>query len=96
MTPQISSLGTIPCTKKLTPIRTQGNHGALKTRRPRKLSRVSGFRRLHIYTNVLLRPVPRNGIDKMGAMRSRDVLAKTRSQEKFAGEWPDASSSRRE
>lgn len=57
---------------------------------------VSGLRRLHIYTNVLLRPLPRNSIDRKEAMRRSEVLAKARSHEKLAGEWPDASSSRRE
>ncbi len=44
-TPIISSLGTIPWTTKLNPINTHGKYGAVNTSKPRKESRVSGFRR---------------------------------------------------
>ena len=62
-TPNISSLGIDPCMHKLNAIKTHGSHGAVKTNMPRKLSRVSGFRRDQIYTKVLERAEPRNGRD---------------------------------
>lgn len=45
-TPAISSLGTKPCNTSENAISTHGRYGAVKTSRPRKLSRVSGLRRL--------------------------------------------------
>jgi len=43
-TPIISSLGIVPWSAKLKAINTQGRYGAVKTNRPKKLNRVSGFR----------------------------------------------------
>jgi len=44
-TPMISSFGIVPWRNKLKPISTQGRYGAVNTKSPKKLSRVSGFRR---------------------------------------------------
>jgi hypothetical protein len=68
----------------------------LNTSRPRKLSNVSGFLRLQMYISVLLRAEPRKAIENMGAIQRRSVEAKVSSQEKWAGDRPDDSSSRRE
>ena len=75
---------------------TQGKYGAEKTRTPRKLSRVSGFRRDHMYTNVLLSAEPRKGRDSNGDATSKILVAYISSHEKCAGERPADSSSRRE
>lgn len=96
MTPKISSFGTDPCRATENRIKTHGRNGALKTKRPRKLNRVSGFFLLQIYTSVLERAEPRNGMEKRGAMHSKFKDAYARSQEKCAGDRPDDSSSRRE
>lgn len=95
-TPQISSLGTLPCTAKLNAMSTHGNHGALKTSNPRKLSIVSGFRRLHMYTSTEESAVPRKAIEKTGASARRKTEAKPRRKENRAGERPEFSSSSRE
>ncbi len=71
---------------------THGRYGAVKTRRPRKLSLVSGFRRDQMYTMVEDSGGPRNGIEMTDDMEMRLVMAKTSSQEKWAGERPDDSS----
>jgi hypothetical protein len=78
ITPQISSFGTLPCTAKLKAISTQGSHGALNTSSPRKLSNVSGLRRLQMYTSIELRGEPRKAMLKKGAMQRRHVAAKVR------------------
>ena len=44
---------------------THGKKGARKTIKPKKLRRVSGLRRLHIYTRVLDKAWPRKGIEKI-------------------------------
>ena len=96
ITPQISSLGTLPWSIKLKPMRTHGRYGAVKTRRPRKLSRVSGFRLDQIYTRELLSAEPRKGIDSIGLRHRRIEVAYSRSQENCAGDRPEDSSRRRE
>lgn len=68
----------------------------MKTSRPKKLSRVSGFFLLQMYMSVLLRADPRKAMENMGAMQRRSVEAKVSSHEKWAGERPDDSSRRRE
>jgi hypothetical protein len=45
---------------------------------------------------VLERAEPRKAMDSIGAMHRSSVEAKVRSHEKWAGERPDDSSSRRE
>lgn len=76
--------------------RTHGKYGALNTSNPRKLNSVSGFFRLQMYMRVLLSADPRKAMENMGAMQRRSVEAKVSSHEKWAGERPDDSSSRRE
>lgn len=89
-------MGTVPCTIRLKAINTQGRYGAVKTKRPRKLSLVSGFLRPQIYTRLEESEEPKNGSDRKGdAMRRADV-AYNRSQAKCAEEWPDDSSRSRE
>lgn len=75
ITPQISSLGTVPCKTKLNPIRTQGKYGAVNTKRPKKLSLVSGFRLDQIYTSELLSADPRKGMESMGLRQRRIEVA---------------------
>ena len=75
ITPQISSLGTLPCSIKLKPMRTHGKYGAVKTKRPKKLSLVSGFLLDQIYTSELLRAEPRKGIESMGLRHKRIEVA---------------------
>ena len=75
ITPQISSLGTLPCSIKLKPMRTHGKYGAVKTKRPKKLSLVSGFLLDQMYTRELLRAEPRNGMESMGLRHSRIEVA---------------------
>lgn len=96
ITPQISSFGTLPCNTKLNAINTHGRYGAVNTSSPKKLNRVSGFLRDHIYTKLLLSADPRNGMDRRGERQRRIEVAYKRSQEKCAGERPDDSSRRRE
>jgi hypothetical protein len=87
----------LPCINKLNPIRTHGRYGAVKTSRPRKLRRVSGFRRDQMYTSTLDRDEPRNGIDVVSELNaSSDVVAYSKSHEKVAGDAPEPCSSRRE
>jgi hypothetical protein len=74
-TPMISSFGTVPCITKLTPISTHGRYGARKTSRPRKLMRVSGLRRDHMYTSVEDKGWPRKGMDTKGDRSNRLVMA---------------------
>ena len=95
-TPQISSFGTLPCSTKLNAIKTHGKYGAVKTRRPKKLSLVSGFLRDQMYTSELLSADPRKGIESIGLRQSRIDVAYRRSHEKCAGDRPDDSSSKRE
>jgi hypothetical protein len=57
---------------------------------------VSGFFRLQMYIRVLDRAEPRNSMPTTGAMHSSIVEAYVSSHEKWAGERPDDSSSRRE
>ncbi len=73
-TPMISSLGTDPCITRLNPINTQGKYGAVKTSNPRKLNRVSGFRRDHMYTSVEDNGWPRKGIETSGDRRIRNAI----------------------
>jgi len=68
----------------------------VKTSSPRKLSRVSGFRRDQMYTSVDDSGWPRKGIDTSGDSRMRHAMAYSSSHEKCAGDRPDDSSSRRE
>ena len=75
MTPQISSFGTIPCSNRLKPINTHGKYGAVNTKRPKKLSLVSGFLLDHMYTSELLRAEPRKGIDSRGLRQRRTEVA---------------------
>jgi len=75
---------------------THGRYGAVKTSSPRKLSRVSGFRRDQMYTSVDESGWPKKGIETSGEMAIRLVMAYTNSQEKFAGDRPADSSRSRE
>lgn len=75
ITPQISSLGTVPWTSRLNVIKTQGRYGAEKTINPKKLKRVSGFLRLQIYTRLDVSAVPRNGSETNGERIKRKVMA---------------------
>jgi hypothetical protein len=75
---------------------THGRYGALNTRSPKKLSKVSGFLRLQMYIRVLLSADPRNAMENMGAIQRSSDEAKVSSHEKWAGERPDDSSSSRE
>ena len=68
----------------------------MKTNKPRKLRSVSGFFRLQMYMRVLLSAEPRKAMENMGAMQRRSEAAKVSSHEKWPGERPDDSSSRRE
>lgn len=55
-----------------------------------KLSRVSGFRRDQMYTKVLERAEPKNGMEVVRELRMRsDVHAYRSSQEKTAGDGPE-------
>lgn len=74
-TPQISSFGTVPCNTKLNAISTHGKYGAVNTSSPKKLSLVSGFRLLQMYTRLLLSAEPRNGIDSRGERTSKIEVA---------------------
>lgn len=78
ITPQISSFGTLPCTAKLKAINTHGNHGALNTSNPIRLSRVSGLRRLQMYTRTEESGVPRKAMLKNGAIPRSSIAAKVR------------------
>ena len=73
--PQISSFGTVLCITRLNAISTSGRYGAVNTNRPKKLSLVSGLRRAHMYTRVLLNAGPRKGIEKMGEITRRMLVA---------------------
>lgn len=75
ITPQISSLGTVPCSTRLNAINTHGRYGAVNTSNPRNDSRVSGFRRDHMYTSELERAEPRKGIERRGESRRRSAVA---------------------
>ena len=75
MTPQISSLGTVPCNTKLNAIKTHGRYGAVNTSNPKKLSLVSGFLLLHMYTNELDNADPKKGMLSMGERARRRVVA---------------------
>jgi len=75
ITPHISSFGTVPCRTRLNAISTHGRYGAVNTSRPRKLSRVSGFRRDQIYTRLLDNAEPRKGIDSRGESARRRAVA---------------------
>jgi hypothetical protein len=66
----ISSLGKDSCIIILNAISTHGKYGAVNTNNPRKLNRVSGFRRLQMYTRVELSGDPRNGIETSGESSS--------------------------
>lgn len=69
----------------------------MKTRTPRKLSLVSGFRRDQMYTRVLDSAEPRKGIEVVSELRANsDVQAYKSSQEKTAGDGPEPCSNRRE
>lgn len=81
-TPMISSLGMEPCMKRLKAIKTHGRYGAVNTNSPKKLKRVSGFRRDQMYTSVDESGCPRNGIETNGDNAIRLVMAYRRSQEK--------------
>ena len=75
MTPHISSFGTVPCSTRLKAIKTHGRYGAVNTSSPRKESLVSGFRRLHMYTNVELSAEPRKGMESSGERQRREAVA---------------------
>lgn len=75
MTPQISSLGTLPCRTRLKAIRTQGKYGAVNTKRPKKLNLVSGFLLDQMYTSELLSAEPRKGMESMGLRHKRIEVA---------------------
>lgn len=75
ITPQISSFGTVPCNTRLNAIRTQGKYGAVNTSSPRKLSLVSGFRLLQMYTKLLLNAEPRKGMESRGERTSKIEVA---------------------
>ncbi len=78
-------------------INTHGRYGAVNTRTPRKLSRVSGFRLDHIYTRVLESADPRNGMEVVRELSvSSAAQAYKSNQEKTAGEGPDPCSNSRE
>lgn len=96
ITPHISSFGTVPCRTKLNAISTHGRYGAVNTSKPKKLRRVSGFRRDQMYTKLLLNAEPRNGMLSIGESASRSVVAYRSSHEKCAGDRPDDSSRSRE
>jgi hypothetical protein len=78
-------------------IKTHGRYGAVNTRTPRKLRRVSGFLRDQMYTRVLDSADPRNGMEVVRELRaSSDVHAYSSNHEKTAGEGPEPCSSSRE
>lgn len=83
--------------KRLKVINTQGKYGAVKTSRPRKLNRVSGFRRDQMYTSVLDNAEPRNGVDVVNELKvKRLVVAYRSNHEKTAGDGPEPCSRSRE
>jgi len=74
-TPIISSFGMVPWSAKLKAIKTHGRYGAVKTNRPKKLKRVSGFRLDQMYTKVEDKGWPRNGIETRGERHIRHTMA---------------------
>jgi hypothetical protein len=58
----------------LNAIRTHGRYGALNTKRPKKLRRVSGFRRLQIYTRLDDNAGPRKSRERNGERIRREVI----------------------
>jgi len=74
-TPINSSLGTLPCKIRLKPIKTHGRYGAVKTKRPKKLSLVSGFRLDQMYTSVDDKGWPKKGIETSGESAIRHEVA---------------------
>ena len=56
-------------------MRTHGRYGAVKTIRPKKLSLVSGFLLLQMYTRELDSALPRKGMLRRGERASRKLVA---------------------
>jgi len=42
------------------PNKTQGRNGALNVNKPKKFILIKGFRRLHMYTSMMVNACPRN------------------------------------